>query len=110
MGSHGAGLKEACLEFLEVHKDIEAGKPSAATPKVAMRAGYCAGFVGGMFFGDADRNVCWPEGAEKVTSERLVRIVVNFLVNNPAQLEAFEGVVVYRALSAHFPCPLPEGG
>lgn len=62
-------------------------------------AGYCLGLVHGIAF--ASPKVC---PASNVKNVQMVRVVVKFLEDNPEQLNAYESVLVERALSKAFPC------
>jgi len=62
-------------------------------------AGRCSGLVSGLFYAAID--VCNPAG---VTTEQLVRVVVQYIDNRPARLNESFNLLAVEALRAAWPC------
>ena len=77
--------------------------------KESISSGFCIGFLHGVssttaIFPELFR-VCIPDG---VSSDQLVRVVIKYLEDHPAELHEQELVLTVLAFREAFPCPEAE--
>jgi Rap1a immunity proteins len=82
-----------CKGFLNREKKLLADE--------ALMQGLCAGFVDGLVFGAAGKDICPPKGA---TRGQARAVVIKYIEARPERMHERFDVLAYEALIAAWPC------